>query len=117
MLMLISALLRMISHSAEWMNPIPPMSAASWYTTSNPLARAHQHSGGHHWHFVGGVRRPPPRPHPPRPGPGLGAPREDRPPLPGAPPAVGLLPPPLPLAPPLAHPAGTVEIIVQPRPL
>ena len=27
---LISALLCMISHSAEWMKPMPPMSAASW---------------------------------------------------------------------------------------
>jgi hypothetical protein len=30
MLILISALLRIISHSAEWMKPMPPMSAASW---------------------------------------------------------------------------------------
>ena len=30
MWMLISALLVMISHSALWMNPMPPMSAASW---------------------------------------------------------------------------------------
>lgn len=38
MLTLMSALLRMISHSAEWMNPMPPMSAASWYTSGNPGA-------------------------------------------------------------------------------
>ena len=33
-------LLCMISHSAEWMKPMPPMSAASWYTSSKvPLAQ------------------------------------------------------------------------------
>src|ERR1035437_3700765 len=31
---LMRTLLCMISHSAEWMKPIPPMSAASWYTSS-----------------------------------------------------------------------------------
>ena len=37
MLRLTRQLLRMISHSAEWMNPMPPMSAASWYTSSKGL--------------------------------------------------------------------------------